>query len=363
MKLKNIFAGALVLAGSVVALASCDSSDSNSSYEASTKAEIKETFTTKSSLVSDSDDTVSFTDANGTEFNLTKNPDNITVLYASYTTLLYEAGGVATGVVGGSSAKATYTEYIGRDITTDEGVNVVASSPAGKTWNTETIMATNPDVVFCATVMSGYSTISGACEAAGVPCVAIDYNDFADYLKWFKVFYELTSTSESEDLWTNVALEALDDVADVIYETNNSDLESDALLSLFSGTSTFQVNTRNVLVGSMIEALGGDNIATSWGETTEERLTLDVEKIYASHPKKILIQCHADEEDVKALMDSLYGENAVWQAIIEEVGEDNIIYLSKSLFQNKPNRKFALAYQTLAQHIYPDHTFSFTTEE
>ena len=248
-------------------------------------------------------------------------------------------------------------------ILADEGINVVATSASGKTWKTENVMATNPDVVFCATVMSGYSTISGACEAAGVPCVAIDYNDFSDYLKWFKVFYELTSTEYSEDLWNDIALKALDDVADVIYETNNSDLTSDSILSLFSGTSSFQVNTRNVLVGSMIEALGGNNVATSFGDTTEERLTLDVEKIYASHPKKILIQCHADENDVKALMDSLYGDNAVWQAILKEVGEENIIFLSKSLFHNKPNSKFSVAYQTLAQHIYPNHKFSFTEVE
>ena len=49
-------------------------------------------------------------------------------LYASFTTLWYEAGGEVIGCIGGDSSVTLYEEYIGRDITQDEGMQVVATS-------------------------------------------------------------------------------------------------------------------------------------------------------------------------------------------------------------------------------------------
>ena len=65
-----------------------------------------------------------------------------------------------TGVIGGDSSIELYNLYIGRDVTQDEGVTVLAESSAGKNWNTETIIAFQPDLIICSTAMSGYKTIS-----------------------------------------------------------------------------------------------------------------------------------------------------------------------------------------------------------
>lgn len=40
-----------------------------------------------------------------------------------------------------------------------------------------------------------------------------------------------------------------------------------------------------------------------------------------------------------------------------------ILYLEKSLFPNKPNSRFAEAYQKLAEILYPDVNFSFKSEK
>lgn len=317
---------------------------------------VEDEFLASASEVTYTDTTVTFSDANSNEFTLERGVSDVCILYPSFTTLWYEAGGVASGVIGGSSAIELYNEYIGRDITQDDGVTVLATSSSGTKWSTETIIASQPDLIICSTSMSGYSTISAPAEAAEIDCIAVDYADLGDYLKWFKVFSLLTNNT---DLYETVALNTLSEVAEVIYECNNSNLESPRVFSMFSGTKSFTANTRNVLVGSMIETLGATNIVTEWGETSEERLTIDFEKVYASKPEIILIQCHSDTETSSALLESLYGDNELWQAVKSEVGENNIFWLEKVLYHNKPNSRFAEAYQNLAKILYPNYTFSF----
>ena len=106
-----------------------------------------------------------------------------------------------------------YQEYIGRDITADDGVSVVATSSSGKKWDVETIINLQPDLIICSTAMSGYSTIQAPAAAADIPVIAVSYNDFSDYLKWFKVFCNINGKSE---LWDSVALKALDQVTEIL---------------------------------------------------------------------------------------------------------------------------------------------------
>ena len=171
-------------------------------------AALRASFLAKADEVVVTDDSVIFPDAaSETPLEIAKNPSKPAVLYGSFVTLWYEAGGKAAGVIGGDSSIALYNLYIGRDVTQDEGVTVLAESSAGKNWSTENIIAFQPDLIICSTAMSGYKTISAPAEAANIPVVAMDYNDFSDYLKWFKVFCNLNGQPE---LWDSVAMPALE---------------------------------------------------------------------------------------------------------------------------------------------------------
>ena len=75
------------------------------------------------------------------------------------------------------------------------------------------IITLQPDLIICSTAMNGYSTIESPAKATGIPLIAVQYNDFSDYLKWFKVFCNLTG---HEELWDTVALKSLDEVATVL---------------------------------------------------------------------------------------------------------------------------------------------------
>ena len=219
----------------------------------------------------------------------------------------------------------------------------VATSSSGKKWDVETIIALKPDLIICSTAMSGYSTIQSPAEAANIPVIAMSYNDFSDYLKWFKVFCNITGNPE---LWDSVAMKALDDVVDVLLECPTEN--NPTVFSMFyNGAENLQANTSGTVVGGMLTEMNAINIVDTWDNTPSADI--------------IVVQCHASEAEAKESVESIYGSNPVWQSL-KAVKEGKVYYLEKSLFHNKPNSRFAEAYQKLAAILYPDTTFSFQEE-
>ena len=335
--------------------AGAESASAGTDDKEALKAELKATFLKLADEVVVDDDSVTFQDASGdTPVTIRKNPQKVVNLYASFTTLWYEAGGTVVGCIGGSSSQELYKEYIGRDITEDAGMTIAATSSSGKKWDTETILALQPDLIICSTAMSGYSTIQAPAEAAGIPVIAMSYNDFSDYLKWFKVFCNLTGQPE---LWESVALKALDEVVEVLAEIPESDHPT--VFSMFSGSESLQANTSSTVVGGMVNAMQAVNIVDGWDNSTgAERLDINLETVFAANPDIIIVQCHAGADAAREQVEELYGDNAVWQSL-KAVQNDKVYYLEKTLFHNKPNSRFAEAYQKLAEILYPDVEFSF----
>jgi len=304
-----------------------------------------EDYLTAADAVIVTEDAVSFADASGTTVTITKNPAKTYCLYASFTTLWYEAGGTVDGCVGGDSAVQLYKSHIGRDITGDADVTVLAKSAQAKGWSVETILAGQPSLILCSTAMGGYDTLRAPCEAAGIPIVAVDYDDFADYLKWFKVFCHLNGRPE---LWESVAMAALSDVNAVIASCPTENAPT--VFCMFTGETSLKASTSNTMLGGMVKELGGINIADGMGDA--ERFDINLEAVYSLDPDVILVQCHTGDADARATVERLYGDNPVWQSL-RAVKEGRVYYLDNALFHNKPNRRFVHAYDTLAELLYP----------
>ena len=225
----------------------------------------------------------------------------------------------------------------------------MATSSSGKKWDVESIIALRPDLMICSTAMSGYSTIASPANAAGIPLIAVEYNDFSDYLKWFKVFCNLTG---HEELWDTVALKALDEVVNILINCPTQNTPS--VFSMFSGSESLQANTSSTVVGGMINAMNAKNIVDSWGDTSgAERLDINLETVYAADPDIIVIQCHAGAEAAQEQVETLYGDNPVWNSL-RAVKDGRVYYLEKTLLHNKPNSRFAEAYSRLEAILYPD---------
>ncbi len=314
---------------------------------------LREDFLEKANAVTVDEDSVTFTDASGREsVTIQKNPERTVGLYASLTTLWYEAGGEVIGCIGADSSVELYLQHIGRDITKDNGMSVVSASAVSKSWDIEKIISLSPDLIICSTAMSGYDTISEPALVADIPVIAADYDDFADYLKWFKVFCHLNGKPE---LWESVALKALDEVTAVLaaIEVENAP----TVLCIFSGTESLSANTSHTVLGEMIAAMGAVNVADPDYERfgyAAERIPIDLESVYAADPDIILVQCHAGVGAAMEHIERVYGDNPVWQSL-RAVKEGRVYLLNKELFHNKPNGKFAEAYSTLAEILYGEN--------
>lgn len=318
-------------------------------------AALRASFLAKADEVVVTDDSVIFPDAaSETPLEIAKNPSKPAVLYGSFVTLWYEAGGKAAGVIGGDSSIALYNLYIGRNVTQDEGVTVLAESSAGKNWSTENIIAFQPDLIICSTAMSGYKTISAPAEAAGIPVVAMDYNDFSDYLKWFKVFCNLNGHPE---LWDTVAMPALDKVVDILCRIPENQENAPKVFAMFSATKdNITANTSGTVLGGMISQMNAINIADADNTSGADRIEINMESVFAADPDLIVVQCHPSTDDDAEQVNRVYGENPVWKSL-RAVQEGKIYFLEPHLFHYKPNSHFADAYLQLAQLLYPEIDF------
>ena len=305
---------------------------------------LRERFLRKAEGVTVTDEAVMFTDSVGEERVILKNPGKVVSLHPSLTTLWYECGGEVSGCIGSTSAVELYTEFIGRDITLDSGMTVASESAAAKNWDIESIIAMRPSLILCSTAMSGYDTVKGPAEAAGIPVIAADYDDFADYFMWSKVFSELLGNPEH---WEETALGVLDEVMNIAASVPE---ENPDVLAIFADSGSLQANTSNTVLGEMIALLGGNNIADRQNSASQ-RTEINLEAVYAADPDVILVQCHREKEVSRETVEKTWGGNPVWQSLTA-VKEGRVYYLEKSLFHSKPNARFAEAYSILFAYMY-----------
>lgn len=312
-------------------------------------AELKKNFLAKADEVVVDKNSVTFTDASGRgKITIKKKPQKVAGLYGSFNALWYEAGGKLAGCVGGNSAVDVYKAQIGHDITKDEGMSVIATSNAASKWSVEEIINFKPDLVFCALSMKGYATIGKAADAANIPVIAVDYNDFSDYLKWFKVFCNL---NDRADLWNTVALKNLNQVISVILQVPNT---APKIATMFDVN---EANLSGTLMGQMIDQLGGVNIADALNKSSEmTRMEINLESIYAANPEAIIVQCHQSPALTEAKFKKTFDGNPVWQSL-SAVKNNRVYYMDNMLFHIKPNGRFGEAYLKMAQVMYPNHKF------
>lgn len=350
----------LLAAVMLLSLAACGGNTSSvasgtqaesSEPEAVVNREVVEYYFGKSNEVVVDEDSVTFTDASGREsVTVMKNPQKVALLYGSYTSLWYEAGGTAYMTVGGTSIPL-YEEQIGRDITKDEGVILAANGSSASSWDIEAMIALEPDLIICSTSMKGYATISGPAEAAGIPVVAVTYENVQDYLKWFKVFCNLNDKAE---LWDEVADKTAQGILDIIAKVP-SDVEAPRVVSI-AMYDTPKLYTGASMNGAMIYELGAVNVADPDNDATAASFEFSMEDLYAADPDIIFMVETDRTGDSKANMEAKVSEDPVWNSLTA-VKNGKVYVLEMGVYLNRPNHRFDEAYKGIAEYLYPDVEF------
>ncbi len=315
--------------------------------------EVVEYYMQKANEVEVTDTHVTFTDdGSGEQISIEKGPKNVAVLFGSLTALWYEAGGTVQLAVGGKSAVTLYKEQIGRDITQDEGVTVVAEGSSGTNWDVESIIAGKPDLIVCSVGMKGYSTISGPAAAAGIPVIGIDYDDVQDYLKWFKVFCNLNGQPQ---LWDEIAESTAYEIISIVSAVPEVEKAPTAVILVVS-SDMLKAYTGESQPGTILKELGGVNLADPDNDATSSNMEISLEDLYALDPDILFLSWYNEPGEMYDQLMDMVGDNPVWNDLRANK-EGRFYQLDKALFHNKANHMYDQAYRTMAQYLYPDCEF------
>lgn len=264
-----------------------------------------------------------------------ESPQRVAVLFSSFVEVYQLAGGEVAITVGESVERGICEEGV---LLVDEG--------AGKTIDTELLLSYQPELVIGSSDIPAHAATAEVLEAAGIPCKLFRVETFGDYLTLLKYCTDLTGQKEA---YQTCGTDLQAEIEDLIEAAPGAGKK---ILFIRSGSKASSAKAKTAedhFAAGMLRDLGCENIADAAPVLLDG---LSVEEILLQDPDHIFISAMGDETAAKAYMDSLLREPA-WAALTA-VKEQKYTYLSKDLFQYKPNARWAEAYRILAELLYEE---------
>lgn len=275
-----------------------------------------------------------FTDHLGNTVVLDKKPEKVAVLFSSFADIWKSAGGNVAVTVGESIERG----FADKDA-------VLVDSGAGKTVNTELLIAESPDLVICSADIPEQVKSADILRKANIPTACFSVESFEDYLEVLKIFTDIT---ENKSAYKLCGTDVGDDIEQIL-EFVPKDSHTDVLFIRAGSTasSTKAKNAEQHFAAAMISELGANNIADNAPVLLDG---LSIEEILISQPEIIFISTMGDEKAAVGNIELMFSEKT-WQSV-DAVKNGRYYFLPKELFQYKPNSRWAEAYEYLAELIY-----------
>ncbi len=276
----------------------------------------------------------SFEDDRGEEIRILEKPENVAVLFSSLADIWCLAGGDIAITVGESVERGFADPSV-----------VLADSGAGKTVNTEVLLAAEPDFVICSSDIDAQVKTADLLNKKGIPAACFRVDSFEDYLRVLKIFTDITGDSEAYALNGEAVALRIDLLLDSVEGKNGGNI---LFVRSGSGASSAKAKTADMhFAAAMLSDIGTYNIAESAPLLLEG---LSIEAVLREDPKFIFISTMGDDEAARVHMESVL-KTPAWQAL-SAVKNGRVFYLPRELFQYKPNAKWDLAYEYLIGIVY-----------
>ena len=275
-----------------------------------------------------------FEDDRGEEIRLLEKPENVAVLFSSLADIWCLAGGTVEITVG---------ESVERGFA--DASAVLADSGAGKTVNTEVLLAAEPDFVICSLDIDAQVKTADLLNKKGIPAACFRVDSFEDYLRVLKIFTDITGDSEAYALNGEAVALRIASLLDSVEGKNGGNI---LFVRSGSGASSAKAKTADMhFAAAILKDIGTYNIAENAPLLLDG---LSIESVLKEDPKFIFISVMGNEEAARAHMESVL-KTPAWQAL-SAVKNGRVFYLPRELFQYKPNAKWDLAYEYLIGIVY-----------
>lgn len=283
-----------------------------------------------------SGDTVTFTDALDRKVSVKKDPERVAALLGSFADVWVLSGGSLC-----AAAEDAWEDF---GLELPDAVNIGgAHSPS-----LELLLSADPDLVIASASTSSNVEMKDSLEAAGIPVVYFDVDNFDDYLQMLDICTDLTGRKDLYEQ-NGLALQTQIEAVKTKYaESGADDEERKVLLLRTSASSVKAKGSQGTILGEMLADLGCINIADSDASLLEN---LSVEAVIRENPYHIfVVSMGSDTDAAEASLNTMMEENPAWNTL-EAVEEGRFHVMDKTLFNLKPNARWAEAYEDLYETL------------
>ena len=282
------------------------------------------------------EETVTFTDALGRTVTVGKNPERVASLLGSFADVWVLAGG--------SLCAAPEDAWDDFGLELEDAVNLGgAHSPS-----LELLLSADPDFVLASASTASNVEMREALEAANITVAYFDVDNFYDYLDMLSICTDITGR---KDLYEQNGLQLKGQIEDIKNQYAAADIsrQERTVLLIRTSVSTIKVKgSEGTVLGEMLADMGCINIADSDASLLEN---LSVEAVIRQNPHHIfVVTMGSDTEGAKASLDNMIAENPAWNTL-EAIQAGRIYMMDKTLFNLKPNDRWAESYRTLYETL------------
>ena len=285
-----------------------------------------------------SDNAVTFTDDLGRQVTV-DNPQRVAALLGSFADVWILAGGSLC-----AAAEDAWEDF---GLVLDDAVNIGgAHSPS-----LELLLSADPDFVLASSTTASNLEFKDTLEAAGIAVAYFDVKHFDDYLRMLDI---CTSITGRKDLYEKNVLQIQEQIQAIKaqYAADNIPEEHRKVLLIRAAASVIKAKgSSGTILGEMLADMGCVNIADS-NRTLLDNLS--VEAIIQQQPYHIfVVTMGSDPEAAKACLEAMMQENPAWSTL-NAVQAGRIHYMDKTMFNLKPNAKWAQSYQKLYETLHEE---------
>ena len=278
----------------------------------------------------------SFTDALGRSVRLEKSPERVAALLGSFADIWLLAGGEIC-----ASASDAWDDF---GLPLDSAVNIGgAHSPS-----LERLLSADPDFVLASASTASNVEMKETLESMGIAVAYFDVDHFDDYLQMLDICTDITGRKDLYEQNGTRLYEEIESIRTAYVERNVSETENRILLLRASAGRVRVKNSEGTILGEMLCDMGCVNIADRESGLLEN---LNIESIIQNEPYHIFVVTMGDDtEAAKDALTNIMEENPAW-GTLEAVREGRLHFMDRSLFNLKPNLRWAEAYETLYETL------------
>lgn len=270
-----------------------------------------------------------------------KEPKRVAALLGSFADVWCLSGGTLC-----AAAEDAWEDF---GLILDDAVNIGgAHSP-----NLELLLSADPDLVIASASTASHLEMEDALESAGIAVAYFDVDHFDDYLHMLDICTNITGR---KDLYAQngLQIQAQIEAVKARYAADNVPEAQRKVLLIRAAASVIKAKgSTGTILGEMLADMGCVNIADN------DRTLLDnlsVEAVIAQQPYHIfVVTMGSNPEAAKASLEAMLLENPAWSTL-EAVQAGRIHYMDKTMFNLKPNAKWAQSYEKLYETLQDQST-------